>query len=140
MDHENGRSSTVRLRWLLVAMIVVFLVGFTLMENLVREEPEPRSAPVETAGDLFSPEAPVVHRLDDGAIEIRHDLFRRTTIRLKDEDDQQALFDCLSGSIEQTFGAGVEGWEGATIRHETRRMVHECMARNDRMRNWPIPQ
>ena len=138
MDSERKGSSSARKWWLLIGGGVVFLVGFSLLENLVRKEPQP-STSAEDIHDPFSPAAPQLRRLDDGGIEISHDFFRRTTIRLGDEDTEQALFDCLAQGIEQTFGDGIEGWDRQRIRRETRRIQDECMGLHDVAVPVPLP-
>lgn len=138
MNGDKGRASSARKWWLLIGGIVVFVVGFSLIENLVRKEPRP-SVSAEDTADVFSHAAPRLRRLDDGAIEIRHDLFRHTTIRLEDEEAGQALFDCLAQGIERTFGDGVEGWDGERIRRETRRIQDECMSLHGVSVPVPLP-
>ena len=130
MDSERKGSSSARKWWLLIGTIVVFVVAFDLLEKLVRPEPTPSgegSTVAEGAGAAASPAPPRLRRLDDGAIEIRHDFFRRSTIRLGDEDDEKALFDCLAQGIEQTFGEGTEGWTRERVRSETQRIQDECL-------------
>jgi len=128
MDPENRRSA--RKWWLLIGGAVVLLSGLSLLEDLVREEPQPSASAEDTRG-LFSSATPQLRRLDDGAIEIRHDFFRRTTIRLGDEDAERALFDCLVQGIKQTFGGGVEDWDRESIRSETLRIQGECLSSLD---------
>jgi hypothetical protein len=130
MDPEGKRSSSARDWWLLIGGIVAFVVAFSVLESVVRTEPTPSeegSAPAENADAAPSPTPPRLRRLEDGAIEIRHDFFRRSTIRLGDEKDEKALFDCLSQGIEQTFGDGTAGWDRGRVRRETQRIQDECM-------------
>jgi hypothetical protein len=130
MESESKRSSSARKWWLLAGGFVVFVVAFGLLESLVRTEPTPSeggSTPAGGAVAALSPAPPLLRRLDDGAIEIRHDFFRRSTIRLSNEDDEQALFDCLAQGIEQTFGDGIEGWNRERVRRETERIQDECL-------------
>ena len=76
---------------------------------------------------MFAPAIPEVRRSDDGSIEIHHDYFRRTTIRLDDDESRQALFECLEKGIEATFGEGIEGWSRDRIQRETGRIQDECL-------------
>jgi hypothetical protein len=131
MDSESERSSSARNWWLLAGGFVVFVVAFGLLESLVRTEPtasKEGSTPDEDAAAASSPAPPTLRRLDDGAIEIRHDFFRRSTIRLGTEDQEQALFDCLAQGIEQTFGDGTEGWSRERVRRETQRIQDDCLS------------
>ena len=125
MSQSNGKSSA-RTWWLFVGALVVFVVGFTLLERLVRGDADPATS-AEKGGDAASPARPEVRRLEDGAVEIRHDFFRRTTIRLGDEEAGQALFDCLEQGFDEAFAEGTEGWTGARVRRETRRVQDACM-------------
>jgi hypothetical protein len=134
MDPESGRSSSAREWWLLIGGIVVFVVAFSLLENLVGTS-EKGSTPAEAVDAAPSSTPPELRRLDDGAIEVRHDFFRRSTIRLGNEDDEKALFDCLEQGIEQTFGDGTEGWDRRRVRRETRRILDECMG----LHGMPVP-
>ena len=134
MDPESERSSSTRKWWLLVGGIVVFVVAFSLLESLVRTEPTPSEKGSMPAA-APSPAPPELRRLDDGAIEIRHDFFRRSTIRLGNEDKEKALFDCLTQGIEQTFGDGTVGWDRGRVRRETQRIRDECLGLHD----IPIP-
>jgi hypothetical protein len=134
MDPESERSSAARKWWLLIGGIVVFVVAFSLLESLVRTEPAPSAEGSTPAGDpdaAPSPPPPELRRLDDGAIEIRHDFFRRSTIRLGNEDDEKALFDCLAQGIEQTFADGTAGWDRARVRRETQRIQDACLGLQD---------
>ena len=124
MDSEGARPSSARSWWLLIGGIVVFLVVFDLIENLISPDP----AISERADTVPSSAAPTLRRLDDGAIEIRHDLFRRSTIRMGNEDSEKALFDCLAQGMDQTFEDGTEGWTRARVRRETERIQDECLA------------
>ena len=134
MDPESERSSSTRKWWLLVGGIVVFVVAFSLLESLVRTEPTPSEKGSMPAA-APSPAPPELRRLDDGAIEIRHDFFRRSTIRLGNRDDEKVLFDCLTQGIEQTFGNGTEGWDRGRVRRETQRIEDECMG----VHRKPVP-
>jgi hypothetical protein len=139
MDLESERSSSARKWWLLVGGIVVFIAAFNLLESLVRTEPTPSKEGSTTAEDADAAPwlaPPELRRLDDGAIEIRHDFFRRTTIRLDSEEDKKTLFDCLAQGIEQTFGDGTEGWNRARVRRETQRIQGECMGP---LHDMPVP-
>ncbi len=135
MDPESGRSSSARKWWLLIGGVVVFVVAFSLLESLVRTEPTPSEKGSMPAA-APSPAPPELRRLDDGAIEIRHDFFRRSTIRLGNEEDEKALFDCLAQGIEQTFADGTEGWNRARVRHEAQRIHDECMSS---LHDIPVP-
>lgn len=129
-ESKNEKSSSTRTWLLLVGGIVLLIVGFDLVERLVRTEPTPSadgSAAEEDAAAGATPGLPELRRLEDGGIEIRHDFFRRSTIRLGTEDDQNALFDCLTRGIEQTFGAGTEDWGHGRVRDETQRILDECL-------------
>ena len=138
MDPESERASSARKWWLLIGGIVAFLATFSLLESLVRTEPTPSekgSAAAEDTDAAPSPTPPELRRLDDGAIEIRHDFFRRSTIRLGNRDDEKVLFDCLTQGIEQTFGDGTEGWDRGRVRRETQRIQDECMG----LHRKPVP-
>ena len=131
MDPDSERTSSARKWWLLIGGIVVFVVGFSLLERLVRTESTPSErGSAEDADAAWSPAPPELRRLDDGGIEIRHDFFRRTTFRLGNEDDAQALFECLEQRIEETFG-DTEGWDRGRVRSETQRIQDECMSLSD---------
>jgi len=118
------RASLTRKSWLLLGGFVAFLLVFGLLERFVGTAPSSS----ETTKEAVAPEVPTVRRLDDGAIEIRHDLFRRSTIRLGDEEDEKALLDCISQGIEESFGDGqAEGWSGRQVRSETQRIRDHCM-------------
>ena len=130
MDPESERSSSARKGWLLIGGIVAFLATYSLIESLVRTEPTPSPAAAAP-----SPSPPELRRLEDGAIEIRHDFFRRSTIRLGNRDDEKVLFDCLAQGIEQTFGDGTEGWDRARVLRETQRIQDECMG----LHRKPVP-
>jgi hypothetical protein len=134
MDSENKKPSPSRKWWLLIGGIVVFVVAFDLLERFVPSEAG--SAASEDAVVASGPAPPVVRRLDDGAIEIRHDFFRHSTIRLEDENDEIALFDCLAEGIERTFGEGTAGWTRTRVRSETQRIQDECLGSN---RDLPVP-
>lgn len=139
MEPESETSSSARKWWLLIGGIVVFVVAYSLLESLVGSEPTPSgngSTPAEGADAAPSPAPPQVTRLADGAIEIRHDFFRRTTIRLGNEDDEKALLDCLARGIEETFGDGTAGWSRARVRRETQRIQDECMG----LHGMPVPR
>ena len=130
MDSQRERSTSARKWWLLVAGIVVIVVTLDLLESLVGTAPTPSeegAAPKVGVVAALSPAPPEVHRLDDGGIEIRHDFFRRTTIRLGNEDEEQALFDCLAQGIETTFGDGTEGWSRQRVRSETQHIQDKCL-------------
>jgi len=134
MDSKSARSSSARKWWLLIGGIVVFVVAFDLLERLFPSEE--RSASAEGSVSASSPAPPVLRRLDDGAIEIRHDFFRHSTIRLGDEDDEEALYDCLAQGIEQAFGEGTAGWTRARVRSETERIQNECLGS---FHDLPVP-
>jgi len=131
MDPEIATTSSARKWWMLLGGIVVFVVGFELLGSLFRTDPTSPtngSTPAESAVAVSrSPAPPELRRLEDGAIEIRHDFFRRSTIRIGDEEDAQALFECLSQGIEETFGDGTEGWRRGRVRSETQRIQDECL-------------
>jgi len=120
--------------WLLIGAVVLFLVLFQLLEDRFTTSP-PDSAARDVEPSIHVPE---VRRLDDGAVEIRHDLFRRTTIRMGDEDQEQALFECLEQEIEQTFGAGTEDWSRRRVRNETQRILDGCMGSANPMPLRPL--
>ncbi len=117
--------SSTRMRWLLVGGVAVFVVAFSLLESLVGTESRPSAT--EAAAGTWSPAPPEVRRLEDGQIEIRHDFFRRSSYRLRNKVEEQALFDCLAQGIEETFGEGIRGWERERVRSETQRIQNECV-------------
>lgn len=118
-------TSSARKWWLLAGAFVVFLLLFGLVERFVG--PGPSSSP-RSQTEAAAPAGPTVRRLEDGAIEIRSDFFRRTTIRLGDKDEEKELFDCLSRGIEGSFGNGqAEGWSGREVRSETKRIQDRCL-------------
>ena len=127
-------SSSARNWWLLIGGVFVFVVAFSLLESLVRRDPT-GSTPEQDTAALTSPAPPEVLRPHDGGVEIRHDFFRRTTYRLESEDEEQALFDCLTQRVEQTFATGTEGWDHERVRDETRRIQDQCMESQD----IPVP-
>ena len=130
MDSEREKPASTRRWWLFLGGIVAFVVAFQLIESVFLTDPsgsEEGAAPTEGAGGAPSPAPPEVRRLDNGAVEIRHDFFRRTTVRLGNDDDAKALFDCLTQGVEQTFGDGSESWSGSRKRRETNRIQDECM-------------
>ena len=135
MDPERSRRSPARKWWLLVGGIVVFVVAFDLLERLVGPSPS-ASETAPAARGTASPAPPEVRRLEDGAIEIRHDFFRRSTIRLGDEDEQQVLFDCLRQGIERRFGEGTEGWSRERVRRETQEIQDACLGA---VHDFPLP-
>ena len=134
MDPKSERSSSARKWWLLIGGGVVFVVAFSLLQSLVRNEPTP-SAESSAPGAAPSPAPPELRRLDDGGVEIRHDFFRRSTIRLGNEDEEKALFDCLAQGIEKTFGDGTKGWDRGRVRRETHRIQDDCL----RLHDMPVP-
>jgi len=134
VDSESKTPFPARKWWLLIGGIVAFVVAFDLLERLVPSNEGPAAA--EDAALVSSPAPPELRRLDDGAIEIRHDFFRHSTIRLSNEDDSQALFDCLAEGIEQTFGEGTAGWTRARVRSETQRVQDACLGSN---LDLPVP-
>jgi hypothetical protein len=119
-------TSSARGWWLLLGGFVVFVVLFSLLERLVGSE---SSVPTveQGTGAATSPALPVVRMPEDGGVEIRHDLLRRTRIRLESEEKDRALFDCLTRGLEETFASGTEGWDPQKVRDETRRVQEECM-------------
>jgi hypothetical protein len=126
-DHKSFFSK--RKWWLLIGGgVLLYAVVFTLIENLVESEsPTAADGSTPATGAGSSPALPEVGRRDDGAVEIRHDFFRRTTIRLETEEEEQALFECLEREIEQAFGDGTQGLSGRQIRDETRLLQDRCM-------------
>ena len=115
--------------WCLAGGVIVFVVAFSLLERLARDESTGSpSGPTASGEAEAGPPPPELIKRDDGGVEIRHDFFRRTTIRLSNEEDGKALFDCLTRSIEQTFGDGTEGWSRRRVRRETQRIQEACMA------------
>jgi hypothetical protein len=135
VDSESERSSSARAWWLLIGGFVVFVVSFSVLEKLVRPEPTASETPAAGADVAPAPPPPQLRRLDGGGIEIRHDFFRRSTIRLGNEDDEKALFDCLARGIDQSFEDGTEGWDRSRVRRETQRIQDECLGRHD----LPVP-
>ncbi len=75
--------------------------------------------------------------MDDGAIVIRHGRFRRTTFHLDNEEDAQALYDCLARGIEESFAQDTTGWTGARTRLETRRIRDACAQKIDGLPSPP---
>ena len=131
MDAEGERSSTARAWWMLIGGIVVFVVSFSVLEKLVLPEPADSESPGAGADVAPAPRPPELRRLEGGGIEIRHDFFRRSTIRLGNEDDERALFDCLTRGFERSFGDGTEGWGRRRVRRETQRIQDECLDLQD---------
>ena len=131
MEPERQRSSSARKWWLLVGAVVAFVVLFQLLGNLVgtgSTRLDDRSTTADGSDPApRSPAPPELRRLEDGAIEIRHDFFRRSTIRLGNQKDEQALFDCLTRGIEESFGGGTAGWDRRRVRRETQRIQDECL-------------
>jgi hypothetical protein len=108
MDPEGKKLSSARNWWLLIGGFVVFVVAFSLLEHLVGTE-STGSRPAQDATSLTSPASPEVRRLDDGAVEIRHDFFRRSTIRLGNEDEGQAVLRLIRSRFGSSFRLG---WGG----------------------------
>ena len=128
------------MKWgLLLGGIVVFVVAISLLETLVRTEPTPSENGSAIADAARSPAPPELRRLDDGAIEIRHDFFHRSTIRLGNEEEERALFDCLAQGLEQKFGDGTEGWDHAGVRHETKLIQDQCLGLHRQEADLPLP-
>ena len=125
MDREHRRSSETRKWWLLLGGFVLFLVAFQLLEDLI--SPAPLQDADAAPSPAPSPAPPELRRTEDGAIEIRHDLFQQTTIRLGDEEDSKALFDCLEQGFENAFGEGTEGWTRRRVRLEAERIQNACL-------------
>jgi len=121
--------ATHRKWWLLIGAILVYLLAFDWLERLVRNEPASSEQNPGAAQRIAtsSPRRPEVRRLDDGAVEIRHDFFRRTTIRLGDEDSQDTLFNCLEKGFEERFVGRTEDWDGERVRRETRTVRNACL-------------
>jgi len=139
MDPKQERSSSARKWWLLIGAFVIFLVAFDLVERLVRTESTPSEEGSPAAEGAFGARpntAPELRLLKDGGIEIRHDFFRRTTIRVQSEERRKALFDCLTQGIEETFGGGTEGWDRQRVRRDTERIQDECMGS---LHDPPVP-
>ena len=113
-----------RTGWWVAGAVVLVVAIFTLLERLIEGKPTPV---LENPAIVTSPAPPEVLRLEDGGIEIRHDYFRRTTIRLGVEEDEQALYDCLVTGIEETFGEGTEGWGRGRVRQEAERIQDQCL-------------
>jgi len=140
MNPERGKSSSIR-RWLLlIGGLVVFAVLFDFLSDLTRPKrvvTVEGSTPAADAAAARSPDPPRLRRLDDGAIKIEHDSFAESTIRMRDEEDSQAMFDCLSEGIEQTFRDGTAGWTVGNVQGETARIKFECLRV---VRNLPEPR
>jgi hypothetical protein len=105
---------------------------FSLLERLAGT---PSSVSTLEPGAPTSPALPEVRMPEDGGVEIRHDFFRRTTIRLGSEEEDGALFECLTRGLEESFAAGTEGWGAQRVRDETRRVQEACMG----ARGIPVP-
>lgn len=127
VEPEEKRPSETRKWWLLAGGFVVFLVAFQLLEDVISPEPSQEADAEAAPSPAPSPSPPELRRTDDGAIEIRHDLFRQTTIRLGDEEDSKALFDCLEQGFEQAFGEGTEGWTRDQVKREAERIQNACL-------------
>jgi len=95
MSADTGRSSSTRSWWYLALGAVVFVVGFGAIESLVRRDPGASDADSTSAVAADAASYPLVRLIDGGGVEIRHDFFRRTTVRLQDRSEEQALHDCL---------------------------------------------
>jgi hypothetical protein len=126
MDPQPKKPSPARAWWMLFGAMVVFLVGTTVLDGLLRDEPAAPAPDREQRGSV-SAGVPQVHRLEDGAVEIRHDFFRRTTIRLDDDESGAALYECLEKGFEEAFGDGIDGWTRGRVRDETRRVQDRCL-------------
>jgi hypothetical protein len=119
---------------MLVGGVGVFVVAFTLLESLVGTKPTGSTSAQDSIAST-SPAPPEVLRPEGGGVEIRLDFFRRSRYRLGNEDQEQALFDCLTKKIEEKFAAGTEGWDHQRVRDETQRIQEECMDLQD----IPVP-
>jgi hypothetical protein len=139
MDSQSERSSSARKWWLLIGGVVVFVVAIDLLESLLRTESTPAengSTPAGETDAATSPARPELRVQDDGAIEIRHGFFQRSTIRVGNDKDQEELLDCLTRGIEQMSEDGIEGWDRERVRQETRQIQDECLAV---LRDVPVP-
>lgn len=127
MDSERKKSLfSGRGWWLPVGAFVGYLVVISLLERVVPGGKGSTSG--QGAAAVSAPAPPELVRLDDGAIEIRHDLFRRSTIRMGNEEDTGALYECLRQGFDEAFGTGTEGWTSARVRSETKRAQDKCLA------------
>jgi hypothetical protein len=135
---SESSGSSFRKGWFVVLAFVVFAVGLSLIEG-IGTDPQTSAdhsgvdGGEETASSIAAPE---VVRLEGGGVEIRHDFFRRSTIRLNDDEAEKALFECLEHGIEKMFAKGTTGWTGARVRDETRRVQDECLRSRT---NLPVP-
>jgi hypothetical protein len=114
--------------WLLIGGFVLLILSVDVLQRLIPSKPRPKpNSTQHEPGHKASPASPQVVRRNDGAVEIRHDLFRRSTTRLGNDKDEQALFECIEKGIEETFADGTEGWTRSRARDETERIRDECM-------------
>jgi len=125
MDTKGKRRSSTRGWWLLAAAVVAFLVLFDLLDRLTGSE-----APVDTATDASAasvPTPPEVVRLEGGGVEIRHDLFRRTTIRLGDDEKERELHDCLVRGLDEAFTGASAEWGRWRVEREVQQVQQACL-------------
>jgi hypothetical protein len=127
VESASKWSSRLRGWWIPIGGLVVLVSSFSLLEKLVGPEPTASATGSDGADVAPGPKPPEIVRLEGGGIEIRHDFFRRTTIRLDSEEKEQVLFDCLTQGIERRFAGGTRGWSRARVRDETRRIQDECL-------------
>ena len=136
MNPERRKSFSARKWWLLIGGgVLLYVVVFSMLERLARPEGSPSEDGSTPEAAASAPAPPQLRRLADGAVEIRHDFFQRSTIRMGNEADEQALYDCLEQKIEETFGEGTEGWSRGRVKRETERIQNECM----RLPGLPVP-
>jgi hypothetical protein len=121
--------------------LILFVVAFDFVERFVTPgsrrvaeppaEPEASAEP-EAAGDPFAPQ---IEKLPDGSVEIRVGTVRRVRIHLDDEEDADALIDCIEEGIASAPGLGDDRGErprasfGPLDRHLRAERVWEQVSR-----------
>jgi len=128
MNTKSDRPSTLRW-WILAGGIVLFVVAFNWIEGLFGPDLEERERRVDQAVAEAAPDPPEVVRLEQGGIEIRHDLVETSMLRLTNKEKEDELYDCLTQRIEEVFGGGTEGWDSGRVERETLQVRFECLRR-----------
>lgn len=142
MTRESEPPSAARKWWLLLGAVVLFVVTFDFLERLTGPEPSQSTTGADATADTSGaqgPSPPVLRKTEDGAIEIRLDIFRRTTIRLDSDAQRDAVYDCLEKGFDEAFGDGTEGWTARRVRRETQRIQNECLTPVPGLQVPPLP-
>ncbi len=125
-----GKSrSRVRALGLLLGGVVLFVVGFNLLERLVTpDRPSPTVPTEEDRSDSIEPIRPEVRKLGSDGIVIDAGEHRRTTIVIDGTaEDVDVLLACIEEGIERSFSDGGSfvppGRDGWLTRRAHRRAI-----------------